>query len=86
MKRAVQIKRDIAIKDAGYVFFIATGLLCVISFLFLTFVAFARGSLENLELQSAAFYKELESENGQILSDWNNDFPSLREDEKSADN
>ena len=76
MEKVIQVKKLFNsqkwAKDAGYALFVGTGVLCIVSFLCMSLVALSRVKIENLEIQSAAFYKSLNDRNERIISDWKN--------------
>ncbi|MBQ9205880.1 MAG: hypothetical protein IJ158_04120 [Treponema sp.] len=60
--------------DAGYAIFVATGLLCVLSFVSMGFLALARTKLDFVEKESARFSAKCAEENEAILREWSNSF------------
>ncbi|WP_294429787.1 hypothetical protein [uncultured Treponema sp.] len=69
-------------KDAGYALFVGMGVLCIVSFFFMTLVALSRMKLENLEIQSTVFYSSMKERNERVLAEWKN-YPETDEELKT---
>ncbi|MCR4822053.1 MAG: hypothetical protein K5873_04165 [Treponema sp.] len=84
-EKKLRLKKISAIENAGYAVFMASGILCILSFLLLSFLALSRTKLSALEREEKIFYQRLEEENLECLERWKNpDFAIYGE--KSSEN
>lgn len=59
--------------DAGYAIFIAVGVMGMLSFLSMGFIALFKSKIKSVEVQKSNFYEELQNQNEKTLLDWKNE-------------